>query len=48
MLDKYQNLLKKLKKQSRGQAIYKWHKDTLNKMKLNLILIKEEGENYVQ
>ena len=44
MLEYYQNLLKKLKKQSRGEAIYNWHKQTLNKMKLNLNLIKE-GNN---
>ena len=48
MLEYYQNLLKELKKQSRGQAILKWHKDTLNKMRLNLTLIKEGGLNYVQ
>ena len=48
MLEKWQNLLKELKKQSRSKAIYEWHKETLTKMKLNLILIKEGGKNYVQ
>ena len=48
MLEYYQNLLKKLKKQSRCNSIYNWHKQTLLKMKLNLILIKEGGKNYVQ
>lgn len=42
MLEKYQNLLEELKKQSRSKAIYNWHKDTLNKMKLNLNSIKKE------
>lgn len=41
MLDKYQNLLKELKKQSRCNSICNWHKETLEQMKLNLILIKE-------
>lgn len=45
MLEKYQNLLEELKKQSRSKAIYNWHEQTLNKMKLNLILIKEGGTN---
>ena len=44
MLDYYQNLIEKLKKQSRCNPIYNWHKQTLNKMKLNLILIKEGGK----
>ena len=48
MLDKWQDLLKELKKQSRSKAIYEWHKDTLKQMKLNLILIKKGGKNYVQ
>lgn len=45
MLDYYQNLLKKLKKQTRCNSIYKWHKKTLYQMKLNLFLIKEGGRN---
>lgn len=44
MLDKYQRLLKKLKKKSRCNSIYNWHKNTLKQMKLNLILIKEGGK----
>lgn len=46
MIEYYQNLLKELKKQSRGQAILYWHKETLLIMKLNLDLIKR-GEEYV-
>lgn len=45
MLDYYQNLLKELKKQSRCNLIYNWHRQTLKKMKLNLILIKGGGRN---
>ena len=44
MLDKYQDLLEKLKKQSRCDFIYNWHEQTLNKMKLNFSLIKEGGK----
>ncbi len=45
MISYYQNLLKELKKQSRCDFICNWHEKTLNKMKLNLILIKEGGRN---
>ena len=48
MLEKYQKLLKDLNKTSRSNAIYAWHKETLSKMKLNLLLIKEGGKFYVQ
>ena len=44
MIEYYQNLLKELKKKSRCNFIYNWHKQTLKKMKLNLILIKEGGK----
>ena len=41
MLEKYQKLLQELKKKSRCNAIYNWHKDTLKQMKLNLNSIKK-------
>ena len=40
MLDKYQDLLKELKKKSRCNAIYNWHLETLKQMKVNLNLIR--------
>ena len=45
MISYYQNLLERLKKQSRCNSIYNWHKQTLKQMKLNLILIKEGGKS---
>lgn len=47
MLEKYQNLLKELKKISRCNSIHLWHEETLGKMKLNYFQLRKKVKNYV-